>query len=204
MLKIKDTSTGPPDGWDYQQPDGPMLRGNTLGLLVSAVFDYRIAHGLPTANVQEEVEDEICRRKPIRCKVPVVLAPGERKVSAQDALRFLITMKEWVKDGTLVDQAEADRRAEICAGCRFNDRVEMSCFGCAGIYGIFEQIIGQRKTRMDHELKNCKICSCFNAIQAWVPLGVLQRASGGLEMPDDTGQKDADGAPIPCWKRTIE
>lgn len=199
LLQLRDRQTTPSRGWDYQVQGGPLIAKNTFGDLVRAVFEYHVEHGLPTVNLAEIVEDEICRRKPVKCAPPRPIPDGERSMSVGDVWRFLVTMKEWVKNGSFVEQAEAERRAEICAGCRFNgDVTDGSCWGCTNIMGLIEQIIGTRGTRLDHALRNCKVCGCLNKVQAWVPLDVLRRAGGDLEYPADTGSG------VPCWKRKSE
>lgn len=202
MLKIRDKSTTPPGYWTFREEDGTVIRGGDFGNLVNEVMKYRIAKGLPTANLSEEVEDGICRQKDMQCR-PADPAPadGVRRITVADVWRFLETVKEWLKEGRFEEQDEAERRAEICAGCRFNVQVDASCWGCTGIFALVHAVIGDRKTKMDESLHHCAVCSCANKVQVFVPLPVLLKAAGTLEMPADTGQKDADGNVIPCWKR---
>lgn len=204
MLKIKDTSYGPPNGWDSLQPDGTLVKAGDLGELIRRVLDYRVQLGLPTADVAEWVEDEICRRKNIRCK-PAMIIPigGKRAVTVADLWRFLYTLGVWVlKDRSFVESAEADRRAEICAGC--SEQVEaVGCWGCTGLFAILFGIIGERQTKFDASLRSCSVCGCENKAQVWIPIQTLHKVSGSLEYPAETGQNDSNGQPVPCWKRTI-
>lgn len=196
MLQIKQRDTTPPRGWDYQVEGGPLIEGGDFGELVLRVLDYNVKHGLPTDNLAAIVEDEICRRKGIKCAPPRPAPDGStRTIGVADVWRFLFTMKTWMKNGTIVDQDEAERRAEICAGCRFQV-TPTGCFGCSGILGTLFAIIGDRKTRMDHALQSCGICGCENRVSCWAPMHVLTQASPNLEYPADT-----DGNGTPCWKR---
>lgn len=201
MLALKQKDTTPPKGWDFQVPDGPLIAANTFSDLVLEVFKYNVEHGIATDNLAAIVEDEICRRKAVRCAPPRPVANGgARSIGVADVWRFLVTMKEWVKNGGFVDQSEADRRAEICAGCSRNaDVTDGSCWGCTNIFGLIEQVIGQRTTRVDHALKNCLVCGCLNRVSCWVPIDVLNKASGPLDFPRDT-----DGQGTPCWKRASQ
>lgn len=198
MLELKHRDITPPRGWDFLVPDGgPLIEAGDFGELVLKVLDYCVKHGLPTDNLAAIVEDEICRRKPVRCAPPRPAPDGStRSIGVADVWRFLKTVIEWMKSGGFIDQAEAERRAETCAGCRFNGEVDHGCWGCAGLFSIVESAIGNRTTRMGHALKNCKACACLNSVQVFVPLPVLQKASGNLEYPADT-----DGKGTPCWKR---
>lgn len=200
LLQIKQRDVTPPKGWDFQVPGGPLIARNTFGDLVLAVLDYNVQHDLPTDNLAAIVEDEICRRKGVKCAPPRPMPDGSgRSIGVADVWRFLMTMKEWVKAGELVPQEDAERRAECCAGCNQNAEIDQGCWGCAGILGIVQAAIGERKTRLDHALKNCRVCACYNSVAVWVPLPVLQRASGDLSYPEDT-----DGNGTPCWRRKLE
>ncbi len=202
MLKIKDKSVTPPGYWTFRESDGTVLRGGDFGNLVNEVMRYRIKMGMPTANLADEVEDGICRQKDIQCRPADPAPAGEaRSITVADVWRFLQTIGEWVKDARFEEQAEAERRAEICAGCFANVPVDTHCWGCTGVFALVHNVIGDRKTRMDESLKNCAVCGCLNGVAVFVPLPVLLKASGDLEYPEDTGQKDGDGNPIPCWKR---
>lgn len=198
MLQIKDKQTTPNKGWDYQAPDGTLIAGGDFNDLVMKALDYHVKHGLPTDNLAALVEDEMCRRKPVKCAPPRPTPDGERTIGVADVWRFLRTMMEWAKNREFVVQAEAERRAEICAGCKFNGEVtDGSCWGCTNIFGMVEQIIGERTTRVDHALKNCRVCGCLNKVACWLPLDVMLKASGSVEYPADT-----DGNGTPCWKKS--
>lgn len=202
MLRILDKSVTPPGYWTYRDIDGTEHRGGDFGNLVNVVMRYRIEKGMPTVNLADEVEDGICRQKDIKCRPAETPEPnGVRRITVADVWRFLETIGAWVKEGRFEEQSEAERRAEICAGCKFQTTLDASCWGCTGIFALVHNVIGDRKTKMDDSLQNCSVCGCFNAVQVFVPLPVLLKASGDLEYPADTGQKDTEGDAVPCWKR---
>lgn len=195
MLKLRHRDITVPGGWRYQQPNGPMIEGGDLGHLIEQVTKYRIKFNLPVSDVAAEVEDEICRRTGAKCAPPKPALGGTRAVTTSDVFRFLFTMKSWIKNGSIVEQSVAERRAEVCAGCKFQV-TPTGCFGCSGILGTIFALIGDRKTRMDDNLKSCGICGCDNHLSVYVPLPVLHKFSGDTEWPEDT-----DGNGTPCWKR---
>lgn len=209
MLRIANLSTTMPGGWHALGDCGlygvqaPIIRAGTFNDLVIAVMNYRIANELPVEDVRREVEEWICRNTKAKCRPDRPSGPGsDRKIGVADLWRFLKTMGNWLVGATLVDQAEAERRAEICAGCRFNGDVsDGSCWGCSGILDKITAVIGDRGTRMGEALKNCQVCGCLNKIAVWAPLDVLKKSSGELAYPEDTGGRDKDGVAIPCWKR---
>lgn len=199
MLILKDRATTPPGNWSYRDVDGTELTANTLPDLVARTLEHRIDKGLPTADLWAIVEDGVCRQKGVRCKPANPPSPeGVRQVEAGDLLRFLQTMKGWVQEGQMVDQAEAERRAEICAGCTKNVPYT-GCLGCSGIFAILFQLIGDRKTRMDENLQSCAVCGCENKVSVYVPLEILQKASGDLEYPAETNPA-IPNSPA-CWRR---
>lgn len=61
-----------------------------------------------------------------------------------------------------VGQNEANRRAEICAGCEFNTTTE-SCWSCViKDIALFMIVDDKDQTRFDQRLFSCDICGCPN------------------------------------------
>lgn len=211
MLKLKDSKTVPQGYWRFprdpsspRRDDAAMVWGGDLGDLVAKVAEYRIINDLPLGtDVRAEVEDWLCRSTNAEC-VPIrprgfasnLLARGE------DLARFVNAMTAWWKTDEVVPQEEAERRAELCAGCRFNvELLDVTCAGCYGLAGRIAGIIGNVKTRMENNLKYCGCCSCALHVVVYAPLDILDRSHSNSDMPEDTGQRDANGAVIPCWRR---
>lgn len=202
MLCLKNPDVTPPRsqrgrGWHFVEADGTLINGGTRGDLLKNVMAYRVANGLPFAGLSQEVEDWICRNTQALCAPPRPRQPSQpRDLGLADVWRFLRAMVAWVNIGQMVDQVEADRRAEICAGCSRNVSEPPGCVGCSGIYGMISKIVGERRTRVHGSLGYCHVCGCSNVVQVWVPLDVLHKA-GKLEYPAET---NGTGSPA-CWKR---
>lgn len=173
-----------------------MIRGGDLPDLTHKVSTYRIINSLPLGDPEAEIQDWLCRNAGAAC-VPakqVAPAPGAKANGAMVA-RFLNAMLQWMLHGGWVEQEEAERRAEICAGCPWNNYLDdAACFGCFGLSEKVLKIIGNRKTRLDDSLRFCSRCGCSNAVSVFVPMDILARAHKLEEFPDDVGGQ-------PCWKK---
>jgi hypothetical protein len=93
-----------------------------------------------------------------------------------------------------VPQEEAEKRAEICAGCEFNMNIAGSCGACADRLARALTIIGSRRTRLDDKLGACALCSCALRVAVHIPLEA-QHAGLSQELKEDFRRVDY------CWKR---
>lgn len=215
MLKLRDKMAVPPGYWRFPRrwiiendryispvDDGDFIFGGDYPQLVDRVVEYRIINTLPLGDADSEVQDWICRNTGASCapERPKSTEP-RRRARGRDVATFLQAMAEWVKSDEIVPQEEAERRAEICGGCRFNVEIDDgACMGCFGLTARIMRIIGQRKTRVDSVLKFCAECGCSGAVMAFVPMTILNKAHVGESFTDNTGQQ-VDGVPVPCWRR---
>lgn len=208
LLRLKNPAETPPGYWTYpRHPERPttsdpndFIWGGDLQNLVAKVHEFRVINGLPLGDPEAEIQDYICRTRGAQCVPanPAKPLPG-RKARGGDVARFLSAMASWMENGGYVEQDEAERRAEICAGCQYNTPVDdAGCFGCFGLAARVMQVIGNRKTRLDGSLQFCGVCGCNNAVQAFVPMDVLAKAHKLEQFPEDIG---LPGQKIPCWKR---
>lgn len=93
----------------------------------------------------------------------------------------------------LVDQAEAERRAAICARCPMNVSIRL-CLTCRGMEGIKElvhRVVGSNTTSSDADLQGCRICSCQTRTIVWIKPDIL--AKGFTET-------QRARTPSHCWK----
>jgi hypothetical protein len=185
----------PPGGWRFTVPQtGTSFGAPTYASLYHEACVDLEQHGIPVPlDYIEEFADALCHQIPsMECEVIMPATNETRSLTASDAIRFLRVLRTWAGvQGELVPQAEADRRSEICAGCRYNVAIT-GCSVCQGIAGKIAEIIGNRGTRFDSQLNGCAVCACENKAQVHLPLEVLQK-----------GVTPEMAFPIWCWKRIV-
>lgn len=198
MFALRNKMETPPGGWRFPRPDGSLITGGDVFDLAKKVSDYRIINNIPLGDPESEIQDFLCRQNPHPPCGPANRPQPKPGVKAKGVMvaRFLNAMAQWMVHGGHVEQEEAERRAEICAGCPWNTFLDdAACFGCFGLTEKVMKIIGNRKTRMDDSLRFCGLCGCSNAVSAFVPMDILARAHKLDEFPADVG------GGVPCWKR---
>lgn len=192
MLTLSNKMLVPPGGWRFVVPQtGTSLRAPTYASLYNEALVDLERHGIAAPlDYDQAFADELCRQGNAECEVIAPATNETRTLTAGDAIRFLKVLRSWAGTrGELVTQAEADRRAEICAGCRYNVAIT-GCSVCQGIAGKIAEIIGSRESRFDNQLQGCAICACENKAQVHLPLEVLHK-----------GVTPEMAFPEWCWKR---
>jgi hypothetical protein len=162
----------------------------TFGSLLSKVSTHRVNMGYPAVSegyvsLADEVEDFICN----------AMSPQDQIGNCQTTIRpmtsihwrmawnFLKTMGSWLITGfTIVPQAEAERRATICANCPYNVGLS-GCGACRNTLSILRKELIQASTSQDDKLLACGVCGCDNTAQVHVPLDVLRKGTGHLDYP---------------------
>lgn len=210
LLRLRNPMETPPGYFKYpRHPDRPITNdpkdyiiGGDLVNLIAKVSEFRIINRIPLGDVDAEVSDWLCRHSGAPCAPakPRDMQPG-RKARGGDVARFLKAAVEWIRSDEIVPQEEAERRAEACAGCKWNVLIDdASCLGCFGMAARIMQIIGQRRTRMNEVLKFCGRCGCSLPVVAFAPMQVLDRAHSNADFKGvETGQVEGD-KPVLCWR----
>lgn len=189
MLTLSSKMVVPPGGWRFIVPQtGTLITAPTFALLYHEALAVLDRAGVQVGlDYEQEFTDQLCRQLSSDCEVVPAVTNATRTVTATDVIRFLKVMLQW--RGQVVDQAEADRRAEICAGCPYNVAVS-GCSVCQGIAGKIAEVIGNRGTRWDRQLQGCAVCACENKAQVHLPLEVLHKGvTPEMEFPEW------------CWKK---
>ena len=213
MRMVNPSANIPARGWSARQPEtGAALRGSTLTNVMQAVHQYREANKLPIeANFRRQVEIQICatlsqEEAGRTCtfldeddgRNPPELREWTKRPS--DLLKFAQAvkgvLKATLKGITLhVPQEEANRRAAICAACRFNVPIA-DCWGCGTLGAAYREIAIHKDTPSNTQLKSCGVCGCQNATQVWLTGAVLYPVS------KEQGVM-ADQFPGWCWKKDL-
>jgi hypothetical protein len=171
-----------PGGWhkpekDRLGRDGIIIRGDTYQGLLAAVLKFRADNLIPVGDVEAEVEAWLCEAYPHMChRVPG--ATVSVSFVRQPSSLQLITDKvlQWLA-GRIVDhtgqklelRSEAQRRAGICEGCKYNVRWNSSCSSCAEAVNRMSTIL-----RFGHDvhngekLKACQILEHENRAAVWL------------------------------------
>lgn len=215
LLKLKNPFETPPGYFRFpRHVDRPLtdnpkdyVIGGDLADLIFKVTQFRTINRLPLGDVEAEVGDWLCRHSGAPCVPANIPAPQPgRKVRGGDVARFLGAMAEWVRSAEIVPQEEAEQRAEACAGCKWNSPTDdAACLGCFGLMARIMRVIGQRRTRMDGILKFCGRCGCSLPVVVFAPAAVLDRAHRNADFKTtETGQVDAEGKPIMCWRGDLK
>jgi hypothetical protein len=192
---LRDLTVGPPGGWHYEQPETHHhMSGITWQALVKKVSQHRQNNNIPQdENLFNEIEEQMCERMSVEdrdahcgagARIPKSI--GWRQVES-----FLKTAGAFIASGgQLVDQAEAERRAAICAACPLNVGMH-GCGVCRATVDAFRATILQRSTSQDAGLLNCGVCGCENRTQVHIPLETLRAGTGDLDYSLNPA----------CWKR---
>ncbi len=154
---------------------GLVGRGQTFDAIAVAIRKYRRANNIPVGiGLDDEIESALCERYPDECIESDATVPKSRRLRLADVLtgtRVMVAHK--LAGSPLVSQDEANRRAQICVGCPFNQDFAKLCSGiCPELKTLVAAIIGSSQTPYDGRLKSCSICGCFLDAAVWVPLEI--------------------------------
>lgn len=171
--------------------------GTTFNMVARRIRETRHANGYPEGlGLDDEIEEWICKAYPQECVTYDPRAPRKRSLGISDIVHGTKVMIKFSINGRqLVDKEEAERRAAICAGCKWNVAFVKPCSGlCPELRDLVHSIIGNEKTSHDNELQSCSICACFNSASVWLPLYV--QCAGVTEE-----QKAQFKSVHNCWKQ---
>lgn len=191
-------SVVPPGGFVYVEPaSGVEFRHTVFDEILNRVRLHRIANGFPLPpGWQDEVESAMCEHHGPETWQFVDESSDNReprRVHISDVLNFVAVVRAWVaaeQGEKFVSPEEAERRAEICAGCPYNQAID-GCQPCQDLAGKVYRLLGGRTTKWDHMLKGCAICSCSGA-QVHITLRILHKG-----VPPEMNEKFPTG----CWKK---
>lgn len=165
-----------------------MVRGGDWWDLVGNCQKLTLSLGkVPSPDLPLQVENALCARMAgnpdcVPCNMT------KQSIGFGAIVRWVKAMYVFATQSKfeLVDQSEAERRAEICAKCPMQISAS-GCWGCKGIAGMLPAIAGARKTSYDPQLKACGVCGCYNAVAVHLPKE--GQGGDGLEFPEW------------CWKK---
>jgi hypothetical protein len=187
------TVVGPKSGWFYPVPETQtVLVAPSFGTLAKNVAAHLKSNGVPTpAKLGSVIEDWWCANvDDTDCEEDD--GRHARAIAVDTAARrFLDFCANWIaQGGGLVEQAEANRRAAICAACPLNQRLKAcgNCFWRNLLKGTFA-LLSRRSTPQDEKLLQCGACSCELRLKVHFPKEAMQDpdvewATGCWMLPD--------------------
>lgn len=192
-MKLKSLLVEVPGGWLYTQLEtGYTMKDVTFNALVQRVAAHRANMAIVTkGDLAAEVEATICARMTPENQIAHCESGTTFPKSVHWSLveRFLKTAVAFVLGpDSLVPQAEAERRASICAGCPLNVGLH-GCAVCRATLNELREKLLVRHTEQDSLLGACGVCGCDNRVQVHVPMAALRAGSGDLNYPESW-----------CWK----
>lgn len=187
---------GPPGGWKFfQKETGVTIAGPTYADLESRLIEHRQANNIAVGlNIRQEIEQQICAKldeNHCRDSERPMHAQGS-KLSISQVFTGTVTLAHWLAGGGVrVGVSEANRRAEICSTCQFNQPFD-GCQGCHSnkLHELVNSIVNGEKTAYDDKLQACSLCGCSLKAKVAMPLNVLQQ-----HLPGDI----KSALPLHCW-----
>lgn len=187
-----------PGGWQYRVPEtGIEIMAGSWPQLHDFVRSHYLANAIQIpSNLYDMIVEYACRNG-ADCtydEVELSKPAGRKSLEIGDVIRFSLSLLHGLTiGGGKVGQEEANRRAGICAGCRFN-RKPLGCTGCnARVLKEAVKTFSQHgSTPVDEQLQSCEFCGCFIRSMVWFPIETLHKFT-------DTTQNE--NLPDHCWKK---
>lgn len=199
MRRLLNLETGPPvdaegDSFRFIHPEtGHKSAAADYWSWIAKIKDHIRGNGLTMPDDVEAVaQDQLCATLPPHLCVYETgdPPPTDTRITFERVSNWVKAVATKVFTGEpYVDQAEAERRANICVACPYNVLVMGGCGGgCQKIVELFTPGMAKLKTEQDTRLKSCAICGCYNRVAVHFPLALLDSS--------DT----ASPHPSWCWK----
>jgi hypothetical protein len=172
-------------GWVYTQPEThTLLESGSYHSLILTVQRHRMYKKLgrqSTAEVMEDVDDQMCLQLgPAACGGDGEYIRDESRDMTLEKMQAAgAAMVEFLKNkGAMVSEEEAQRRAEICKGCRFN-RPTKVC-SCSPFFRVVEALLPARR-KIDG-LGVCAACGCSTTLKTQMPQEVIDASNKNAQV----------------------
>lgn len=190
-LHLDNTQIVPPGGFRYKDTStGVTVTGPSYKDWVKAVKAHKTANNIPfTSRLEEEMQEQLCQQLPIGWCVRDGMPFDSGVVSGLTFDKIMTgtaTLGDWLLNGgKKVAKDEAQRRANVCGSCPFNQQPQ-GCSSCnqGKLLGLVNRIVGGEKLQGDDRLHACTLCGCSLKAKVWLEIEVLQRHTGGVNFPE--------------------
>jgi hypothetical protein len=186
--------------WTPKDPlTGDVIRAVTFEQLVAKAAAARRANGLHIGSeFEDEVEQWCCEAHPDECQDVDPERPRRKRLTLDDVVRGAKVLLSFKLGGSrLVDRAEAERRAKICARCSLNTGYQRPCAACHELTNIVRSITGGETTSVDDRLHVCHVCGCELKSAVWLELSDQCKGVTPSMAREFSYMHDAIG----CWKQ---
>lgn len=198
MQTLVNTTTVPPDGFRYLQPETETwIRAGDYFDLFSKVLAHRKANNIPLGPLwKADVEDQLCKQLPAGfCKEGV---PGEAAANVSTRMEwaavesFTRTMAAWALErGKTASEQLATARAAICRACYYNVPAP-GCRSCTGALNLIAQLAKGKRMLDSKGLRSCAVCKCSLPAKVWLPIEAIEKGTTSQQMAAYPGF---------CWVR---
>ena len=177
--------TGDSYGWFYAvEETRTVLISYGWDSLISDVKNHLAGNGIKESlTIEMQMAHAMCQHVPQWCQE--IRPEKEAKISAWKMMKKFYKAVEASWHLGQVDQAEAERRAAICATCPKNtDQLTEFCIGChtRDLVVKMAGFIQSKSTSQDAKLKTCAACHCRLSLKVHFPLSVEK--DPGVDFPD--------------------
>ena len=200
MRQLKTLSVAPPGGWRYTDPDTGFLygeRSHSLSALLEQVRKYRSQNKLdPIPDLEMVVSEWLCYQPDVAFKTVPTPRTANQYLRGGVAMFRAMTSKE-----PFCSQAVAEKRAEICARCRYNEPPEDKGLIESMTDVAIQSIVGGRKTKLNRQLFICTVCSCPLKAKVHFAQDIVDEELTEQEryrVPN--GFPGKDNKPLYCWQ----
>lgn len=159
-MKTINSNLYPKEGFHFKDSDGTVIRADSWAGVIARVVKYRARAGLAPGDPPAEVIEQACRDNPGLCRTQSNVANLQlRKTSLKaSVLKWISGLWEsreaWPMQ--FVENAEREKRSQICAKCPNNTALPGGCASCrAALDSLRKRLIGNRF--IDGRLNACLI-----------------------------------------------
>ena len=200
---LKSLNVTPPGGWRYIDPDTRYQynrRYASFEALLAHIRRYRAHNRLrPIPRLRFTVQEWLCCQSKMERFCREI---HERRTIKQYFKGAVAAAKMLLGDiDPLVEQEIADKRAQICIRCKFNEIPTERTLLEELTDQKIQEVVGDKSTSYDRNLYMCSICSCPLRAKVHIIQEIVEEALSDEEkyrMP--SGMPGVDGNPVYCWQ----
>jgi hypothetical protein len=168
-----------PTGWHYMQPVSYNARGQRIEAssykeLYKLVENWRVQNGIEVGDVKRDIDDYICNTYPHQCGKTYGVA--QHKQQGRPGQKFVDKISNWLLEMTkrnpsVLLQAEAQKRADICAQCPLNQHYENKCGACMSNITRLGTILRKNNNlSIAPSLHGCNVLNQDNKTAVWLDI----------------------------------